>query len=487
MNNGGRADSRIAQPGSAHRNYLSRAGLSSLCIFLASVMAVVNLLGFAQITTVLAGVFLTGFILLEWSALIWAARGLVLIALGLFIAFWMMGRAPPELLGAAFDRAAFLACFVVVLSFLRDAAQMSALVRSCGRIIVNQTPGRRYLTLVLGGHLLSVLMNLGSLILLGTMVYGSVTQGVQTADQRVRDIRLQRMTLATLRGFCAVTLWAPTSVTIAVILSSSLQLRWVDLLPLGVPALVAVLTLGWLVDRASYARPKVPHASATNEPWLRSFAGLLGIVLLVPVSAAFIAQLLDLSLIGGLFLCIPVIGTGWIAMQNIGAGVGNATSLAFRHVCTHTIPSLHELRNELTIFAASGFLAVILLPQIDVAWLGDQISRFGLAEGVVLVAASWAIVLLALVTVNPLVTASLVIETLVRLPNMDFNPALIALMITMTWGLVGGISPFSASVRLTARAVGHTATDVGLKWNMPFTLCALLLLDAALLIFSAMA
>ena len=103
-----------------------------------------------------------------------------------------------------------------------------------------------------------------------------------------------------------------------------------------------------------------------------------------------------------------------------------------------------------------------------------------------LVAASWAIVLLALVTVNPLVTASLVIETLVRLPGMEFNPALIASMITMTWGLVGGISPFSAAVRLTARAVGHTATDVGLKWNMPFTLCAFLLLDAVLLIFSAL-
>ncbi|MGB1214480.1 MAG: hypothetical protein ACPG4X_14045 [Pikeienuella sp.] len=463
---------------------MNRARLSSLSIFLSSLMAAVHLLGFAQVTTALSAVFLIIFIVLEWPFLIWAARGLVTICCGLLCAFWFMGQTTPELIGAAIDRAAFLACFVVVLSFLRDAGETSKMVETCGRIIVNQTPGRRYLTLVLGGHLMGVLMNLGSLSLLSTMVYGSVTRGPQTVEQRVRDIRLKRMTLAILRGFSAVTLWAPTSVTIAIILSSSLNLHWGDLLPLGVPALVTYLTLGWLLDRMTYQRPPPRVVVAASEPWLRPFAALLGVVFLVPLSGAVVSHLFDLSLIGGLFLCIPVIGIGWVAMQNSDAGVGRGMALALHRARTQTIPSLHGMRNELTIFATSGFLAVILLPQIDVVWLSDNITRLGLGEGLVLVAGSWAIILLALSTVNPLVSASLVIETLVRLPGMDIDPAVIALMVTMTWCIVAGISPFSASVRLTAHNVGQGAVEVGLRWNLPFALCAIALLDVVLLMLA---
>ncbi len=461
---------------------MSRTGFSSLSIVLTSLMAAVHLLGFAQATTVLSGVFLTIFVVLEWPRLIWAARGVLLTALVLFCALWLMGRTTPELLAAAVDRAAFFVCFVVVLSVLGDAARTSKLVRTSGRIIVNQTPGRRYLTLTFGGHLMGVLMNLGTVTLLSTMIYGSVTQGTQTADQRVRDIRLKRMTMAMLRGFSAVTFWAPTSVTIAIILSSSLQLRWIDLLPLGIPGFVCYIALGWLVDRMTFARPKSSLVAGPSEPWLRPFAQLLAIIFLVPSSAAIVSYTFDLSLIGGLFLCIPVIGLGWMTLQYRHAGRGRAILLTLRRARTKTVPSLCDLRNEMTIFAASGFLAVILLPQIDVVWLGENITRLGLGEGAVLVAGSWTIILLALVAVNPLVSAPLVIETLVRLPNLEFDPAVIAFTVTAAWGIIVGFSPFAASVRLTARGVNRPASDVGAKWNFVFSLCAVMLLNVGLLV-----
>jgi hypothetical protein len=460
---------------------MSRAGLSSLCVVLTSLMAAVHLLGFAQATTVLSGVFLAVFVVLEWPLLIWAARGIVLTALGLFGLFWSLGRTTPDLLAAAVDRAAFFVCFVVVLSVLGDAAGTSKIVRTSGRIIVNQTPGRRYLTLSLGGHLMGVLMNLGTVTLLSTMIHGSVTHGAQTVDQRIRDIRLRRMTLAMLRGFSAVVFWAPTSVTIAIILSSSLQLRWVEILPIGIPALILYIALGWVVDRLTYPRPKVRAIAPASEPWLRPFAGLLGLTFLVPLSATLVSYLLGLSLIGGLFLCVPVIGMGWIFLQYLRAGAGHAAVLTLRRARTRTVPSLRDLRNELTIFAASGFLAVILLPQIDVVWLSENITRLRLGEGVVLVAGSWVIILSALLAVNPLVTAPLVIETLVRLPGLNFEPVIIAFMVTTTWGIIVGFSPFAASVRLTARGVHCPASEIGPRWNFVFSLCAAALLDLALL------
>ena len=460
---------------------MSRNGLSSLSIVLTSLMAAVHLLGFAQATTVLSGVFLTVFVVLEWPRLIWAARGVFLIAVGLFCAFWLLGRTTLDLLGAGIDRAAFFVCFVVVLSVLGDAARTSKMVQASGRIIVNQTPGRRYLTLAIGGHVMGVLMNLGTVTLLSTMIHGSVTHGPQTADQRVRDIRLKRMALAMLRGFSAVTFWSPTAVTIAIILSSSLDLQWLDLLWFGLPALCVYLGLGWLVDRLTFARPNATLVAEPSEPWLWPFGGLLAITFLVPLSASVIAHLFDLSLIGGLFLCIPVIGLTWMTVQYKRAGLGGAVQLTLRRARRKTIPSLCDLRNELVIFAASGFLAVILLPQIDVVWLGENITRLGLNEGVVLVVGSWVIILMALLAVNPLVTAPLVIETLVLLPDLNFSPTVIAFAMTATWGIIVGFSPFAASVRLTARGIQHPASEVGMKWNLVFSLCAVVLLDLVLL------
>lgn len=461
---------------------MSRAGFSSLNIVLTSLMAIVHLLGFAQATTILSGVFLVTFVVLEWRLLIWAARGVALIALGLFCVLWLLDRTTPQLLAAAVDRAAFFVCFVVVLSVLGDAARTSRMVRTSGRIIVNQTPGRRYLTLALGGHLMGALMNLGTVTLLSTMIHSSVTHGPQTADQRIRDIRLKRMTLAMLRGFSAVVFWAPTSVTIAIILSSSLQLRWIELLPFGIPALFCYIALGWVVDRMTYAPPKSGFVTTSPEPWLRPFGGLLAVTILVPVSAKIVSNLLDLSLIGGLFLCVPVIGLAWMTLQYKRAGPRHALLMMLRRAGTRTVPSLRDLRNELAIFAASGFLAVMLVPQIDVVWLGENITRLGLGEGIVLVAGSWTIILLALLAVNPLVTAPLVIETLVRLPDLTFDPVVIAFMVTTTWGIIVGFSPFTASVRLTARGIQHPASEIGPKWNLVFSLCAVSLLDLGLLI-----
>lgn len=462
---------------------MNRAKLSSLSVALASLMATIHLLGFAQATTVLSGLFLLIFVVLEWPLLILAAQGVVLTALGVFLFFWSLGRTTPELLGQGIDRAAFFVCFVVVLSFLGDAAKTSKMVQTSGRIIVNQTPGRRYFTLALGGHLMGVLMSLGTVTLLSTMIHGSVTQGAQTAEQRIRDIRLQRMTLAMLRGFSAVVFWAPTSVTIAIILSSSLQLRWIELLPLGLPALMCYLALGWLLDRLTYPRPKPGTITVSEEPWLRPFAGLLGVIFLVPMFAGLVSYLFDLPLIGGLFLCMPVIGLGWVVLQNKRAGPRRAVALTLRRARRKTIPSLRDLRNEMTIFGASGFLAVILLPQIDVVWLGEIITRVGLGEGGVLVAGSWVIILLALIAVNPLVSATLVIETLVRLPTVNLDPTIIAFMISVTWGTIVGFSPFAASVRLTARGINRAAAEVGMKWNFLFSLSAVVLLDACLLLF----
>jgi hypothetical protein len=461
---------------------VTRAQFSSLCVTFASLMSAVHLLDGSLFSTTLSGLFLGIFILLEWPLLMFAARAPLIGSLGLFLFFWLSGRTSPILLADAIDRAAFLAFFVVALGTLRDAAQTSKLVRTCGRIIVNQSPGRRYLTLTVGGHLMSALMSLGAVNLLGTMVRRAVHESRNSDDERVRQIRLHRMSLAVLRSFCAVPIWAPTSVAIAIIVSSSLDVTWRDMLPYGGAATLLYLGLGWALDRLTFQRPKVPGQPAPRQPFLRPFAALTGIVILVPITGGVIARQLDLNLISGLLIAIPFISIGWTIIQKRHYGMHKAAFLTGRRISRKILPSFRETRNEITIFAASGFLAVILLPQIDVQLLSAGISRFGLTEGPVLVVASWVMIGLALLSVNPLVTAILVIETLVALPGMAFAPEVVALMISVTWAIVVGLSPFATSTRLLGRCIGHMPSEIGFRWNLSFVVIAALILDATLLV-----
>ena len=105
--------------------------------------------------------------------------------------------------------------------------------------------------------------------------------------------------------------------------------------------------------------------------------------------------------------------------------------------------------------------------------LGIFIAGLGLTESWLLVLTMWVITLSAPAGFNPIISVSVSIEILARLSEFSFNPYALAFAGTAAWALSTGISPFGAAIRLTARCINRPVLDVGLKWNLPFTLYAL--------------
>ncbi len=100
----------------------------------------------------------------------WSRRAFVAIGLTLSVFAvlrrddgWMLVR---EALAAG----GFIIGFFIALSSLRTAAGSSAAIRRCGEYLASRTPGKRYLALTTGGHLFSLVLNYGSISLLGTLV-----------------------------------------------------------------------------------------------------------------------------------------------------------------------------------------------------------------------------------------------------------------------------------------------------------------------------
>lgn len=458
--------------------------VSAALLVLVSLFAVGTEFQVLQSATPMVGVALLIVTALQWRPMAGIARATVVAALLLGAYFALRGTLTPDILHRAIQRSAFFTLFVIALDVLRTAAMSSSMVLNSGRTIVNQPPGRRYAMISLGAHLFALLLSVGTINLLGTMNQRSIDAQQDNDPPHFREIRLRRMTMALVRGFAAVTLWAPTTVTVVVVVSAVPNLDWYQFAPLGIATAAGFLMFGWLLDRMSYRRRA---QTAPTEPLGRILLSLVPLVSLtfgVLIATIALAFASGIRPIAALLICVPLFGVCWIALQNSRAGAMGSILLTKRRLQRRVLPDIVSARSEIAILASAGFIAVVLPTQIDTHALGLFIAGLGLTEPWLLVLTMWLITLSAPAGFNPIISVSVSIEILARLSGFAFDPYALAFAGTTAWALSSGISPFGATIRLTARCIDRSVVDVGLKWNLPFTLYTLSAASLLILIFT---
>lgn len=108
---------------------------------------------------------------------------------------------PARVIKDAPGRMAFLASLLALLGILRVVAAEAPAIAQAGRYLTGQPPGRHYLALASGGNVFGLLINLGGLAILLEMGVRARDHDPAARDLRIREIKLRRMTVATLRGF----------------------------------------------------------------------------------------------------------------------------------------------------------------------------------------------------------------------------------------------------------------------------------------------
>jgi hypothetical protein len=462
----------------AQRNQiLSTSLLGFVCFF-----AVVREFGVGINLAPVAGAALLIWIALEWRNLVVIARLTVLVALVLGLVFFAQGNLPLDVLARAIERSAFFTLFLVAMDILRTAAMSSRMVLESGRMIVNQPPGRRYTMITLGGHLFAMLLNLGAINLLGTMNRRSIETASNEPDPAIREIRLRRMTLALVRGFTAFTMWAPTAVTVLVVLSAIPNFDWYQFAPMGAVVAAIYMVFGWVLDRLSHPR-RGPVVGA--QPLGQVLMSLMPMSLLtvgILTVAVFLSWASGIRPIAALLMCVPLFGMIWIIVQYARAGPIKALLLGKRRILGRVLPDLVTLRAEISMLSSAGFIAVILPHQIDTERLGHFIAGLGLTEGWLLVLMMWAVAITAPIGLNPIISVAVSVEILAQLAGFDFNPYALAFGGIVAWGLATGYSPFGATIRITGRSIDRAPHLVGLVWNRPFTAYILIAASAILIL-----
>ncbi|WAP70387.1 hypothetical protein [Jiella pelagia] len=393
----------------------------------------------------------------SWSRKAFVAIGLVLGCLAiLLLDDW------PAVLQRAAAQGAFIATFFIALASLRNPASASPAIERCGQYLASQPPGKRYMALTIGGHLFALILNYGSITLLG-----GLTEAIagKEKNEEIREIRNRRMLLAVQRGLCASLCWSPlafaTAVTTSVVAGSS----WGGTAPYAILfALVFILT-GWALDTLYKPTLSAP-APARGKPIgsFRDLAPLLMLLALLFAGVGTLEYLTGLTIIAVVMLFVPLISIAWIAYE-----AGNAAE-TIRRLQRLSFVELPAYRSELVLLVMAGIIGVLGGALIQPLASGHALDLSGIPVWLVLVAPVLVIPVLGQLGMNPILSVSMLAPLVPTPSSLGLSPNLFVAAITTGWALAGATSPFTATTLLVGR-LGHvSALTVGLVWNRAFTL-----------------
>ncbi len=392
---------------------------------------------------------------------VWIHLGLSVIAALLAVRFLPH---PDAALVLALDRAALLAALLASLGLLRDAACTSGMVLTGGRMLVRQSPGRRYVAISGGSSLFGAILNFGVVGLLGGIVQ-QANNAERTNDESVRRLRERRMLLAILRGFSVLIFWCPLTVAYALVIAIVPGAEWTAMVGYGVVGALLTVTLGWALDRLAMPRPAAGRVWEPFDAW--KLLPLVGIVALISGLAAGIELLSEGLLIHGVILAAPLVAMIWLALQ---AGVQLGVLRTVHYVGT-AIPAY---RTEVIVLGNAAFLGALISSLVTETAMQDWIVGAAVPGLAIVVGLPWLVVMLGQFGVNPLISVTVLAAVVGDPAAKGLDASAIGVALLIGWGLAIGSSPVVAATMMVGRLTGETARTVGAGWNGTFTLLALL-------------
>lgn len=362
------------------------------------------------------------------------------------------------------ETAAFIGAFFTALSTLRTVAQTSPAIQRAGTFLAGQPPGRRYAALTVGGQAFALLLNYGSLQLLGSL---ATANAKSEPNLEIRGHRIRRMLLAIQRAFVSTLPWSPLSFAMAITISVIPDASWGKALVPGLVTSFLLAGIGWSLD--TLFKPQLTVTPIRSAP-VGTWATMLPLVMLLAIllfGVVTLGALTQVRVVGIVAVLVPCIAVVWMLIQH-WKDTPVATTGA--RIKTYVLQELTGYRGELTLLMMAGFIGTagsqLFAPMVQA--MGFDLSY--LPPGVVLVSFVWIIPLAGQIGMNPILAVTLIAPLIPAAADLGVQPTAIVVAITAGWALSGASSPFTATTLLIGSFGGISATRVGLVWNGAYTL-----------------
>jgi hypothetical protein len=380
---------------------------------------------------------------------------------------------------AGLEKSAFIAAFFTALSTLRHTAETSPALRRIGEFLAAQPPGRRYAALTTGGHLFALLINYGSLSLLGSLATHAANA---EADAVIRRHRTRRMLLAIQRGFISSLTWSPLAFAMAITVALIPGATWAGAVKPGLISAAIILASGWAMDwifkpKLAGLPPRQPQEVEGSWAVLMPLAALLAILALTITG---ISAVTEVRVVGIVMVVVPVMAILWALVQRAGLGPAAALGPRTRRYVDQELPGY---RGELVLLMMAGFIGTVGAPVLQpvIASLGLDLGR--LPAPVVLAGFVWLVPLLGQIGMNPILAITLIAPLIPTAQALGVRPDALVVAIASGWALSGATSPFTATTLLIGAFGKVSAVHVGLRWNGGYFLVTASLLTVWVLLY----
>lgn len=445
-------------PGQALIPSSLRDGVVGVALLAVMAGAVAADLGGADAPLAVASAGLVVFAVFGWARLPLLGRLFAIAAVAAAGSTVLLTTEPLALMIRAVRQGALFGGLYVALSFLREAALKSPLVRQAGEELLRHSPRRRYTLLTGGAHLFGIVLNFGVLTLLGATVRQATADGDETR---------RRLLIATLRGFAVTPMWSPLSVGPVVALAHMGSLSWAAFAPAGLAGAIVMMALGSLLDGGHC--PARAVAASVRGGWGAQLR-LTGLIVLIIAVILGIRPLLEVGQITAIMIVLPPAAVLWMAAQAAAEEApGGALGLRLRRMVAS---GLATSATEAMVLASAGFIGAVIAGEVDPATLAGLTAVLGLPVGALPPLAFLLIVGAAMIGLNPILTVMVTGAVIGDPATLGLSPVVLALAYVAAWAIAAGAGPFTASTMIIGRFAGVSARTVGLGLNGPYSLIA---------------
>ena len=239
--------------------------------------------------------------------------------------------------------------------------------------------------------------------------------------------------------------------------------------------MLGFIGLGWAFDHVQ--RPATLRAAQRPvEP--RGTAAVMTVVahvVAVTALAGAVEYASRLPFQTVLLIVIPLYALGWALGSRIAARDETPLRSGLALILERGVKQFPNYANEICVFAASGFLGVTLAALIPKEALQAFFIMLTLPPGVIAGLVALSVAVLALLGVNPMISAAILAGTLSAITIPGLSKLVLVLAIAVGWACGGVASPMNSSVVMTAALVGRKPWQVGMSWSGSFAATALAL------------
>ncbi len=325
--------------------------------------------------------------------------------------------------------------------------------------IVSRPPGRRYLFLTSGVHILGSVLNLAGLSLLTTIV-----------ERQQQSSEKRRLSVALMQGFTTASCWSPFYIGMIVVLISIPSVTWLELAPAGAVMAVCALLAGWAFDRMLPRAGRAGRVPDRPSPVSRRHLAAAVFILCSLVGLAMaMVELTGTNIPVTLSIMGPVYALIWYGSLRTARELRLER---YRQLSFNVVRSLSGYRNEVLLFAAANMFGAgiaVVLPSGD---MSAALNALVPSPDVKIILLMVTFLVASAAGLHPIIVV-ISVSAVFPPSALGLDDWIMALALVGAWGVSTMVSPFSGTTLFMSRVAGVPGHVIGWRWSPPMVLATI--------------